>query len=271
MTDDAPSTTLVDVPQWPSTLPTISVSDIGNAYIGLDINNGMSPIYYYFDSRWPEDYSKWYYDVVITYDWEDATANSTGVDFAGVLIAGKTLSWEDFLGISASDVQKYGLPDTSAIDSQPPIYLNTEGTFNVDNTFTVNGNSLSLNSSVPKTPSGKVVADIYFSKRWSMFPDDAVKALYGGFPGAKFTPDSTFGFWTIPCDSKVSLSFSIDGKTYDVDPAALIAPNPWGDQCIGSIFTKGQAVAAVPEFDIIFGFQFGECRILTQSARCGRS
>ncbi|RPD82309.1 hypothetical protein L226DRAFT_564896 [Lentinus tigrinus ALCF2SS1-7] len=245
-----------DVPQWPSTLPTHGVGDVGNAYIGLDINNGMSPIYYYFDSRWPTDYSKWFYDVVITYDWEDATANTTDVDFAGVIVAGQTLSWEDFLGISSSDVQQYGLPDTKGIDSQPAIYLTNEGTFYIDNTFTVNGNSASFNSSVPKTQSGKVVADIYFSKRWSTFPDDIVKALYGGLSGAKYTPDSTFGFWTIPCDSKVSFSFSIDGKTYDVDPAALIAPNPWGDQCIGSIFTKGQAVAAVPEFDIIFGFQF---------------
>ncbi|KAI0720039.1 hypothetical protein C8T65DRAFT_706047 [Cerioporus squamosus] len=216
-----------DVPQWPSTLPTIGVSDIGNAYVGLDINNGMSPIYYYFDARWPEDYSKWYYDVVITYDWDDATANSTGVDFAGVVVAGQTLSWEDLLGISSSDVQKYGLPDTNGINSQPEIYLTTDGTFYLDNTFTVNNKSTSFTSTVPKTQSGKVVADIYFTKRWSMFPDDIV-----------------------------SFSFSIDGKTYDVDPAALIAPNPWGDQCIGSIFTKGQAVAAVPEFDIILGFQF---------------
>ncbi|RDX51129.1 hypothetical protein OH76DRAFT_353547 [Lentinus brumalis] len=245
-----------DVPQWPSTLPTIGQSDIGNAYIGLDINNGMSPIYYYFDARWPEDYSKWFYDVVIVYDWDDAKANSTSVDFAGVVVAGQTLSWEDVLGLSSSEVQQYGLPDISGIDSQPDIYLTADGTFYIDNTFTVNNQSTSFTSSVPKTQSGKVVADIYLTKRWSMFPDDIVKALYGGFPGAKFTPDSTFGFWTIPCDSQVSFSFSIDGKTYDVDPAALIAPNPWGDQCIGSIFTKGQAVAAVPEFDIIFGFQF---------------
>ncbi|TFK79250.1 hypothetical protein K466DRAFT_668172 [Polyporus arcularius HHB13444] len=249
-----------DVPQWPSTLPTIGQnvtvdrSYVGDAYIGLDINNGMSPIYYYFDSRWPEDYSKWFYDVVVAYDWNDAAANSTEFEAVGILLAGQTLIWEDFFYLSSSDVQY--LPDVSGIDSQPEIYLTTDGTFYLDNTFTVNNKSTSFTSSVPKTQSGQVVADIHLTKRWAMFPDDIVTALYGGLSGAQYTSDSTFGFWTVPCDSQVSFSFSIDGKTYDVDPAALVAPNPWDDQCIGSIFTKGQAVAAVPDFDIIFGFQF---------------
>ncbi len=67
---------------------TVDRSYVGDAYIGLDINNGMSPIYYYFDSRWPEDYSKWFYDVVVAYDWNDAAANSTEFEAVGILLAG---------------------------------------------------------------------------------------------------------------------------------------------------------------------------------------
>lgn len=248
----------VTVPEWPSSLPSTDVDGVGKAYIGLDVNNGMSPAYNYFDARWPEDYSKWFYDILISYDWNDS--NATEVDFAGVLIAGKTLNWTDFLDISESQASSYGLPSLDQIDNQSPVYLSDEGTISIDNTFTANGQQVSFTSQVFNATAGTLVADVYFSRRWSMFPDNVVQALYGNLSGATFVPESTFGFWQISCDSQVSFSFSINGTKYDVDADALIAPNPFGSGCIGSIFTKGQAVSAAPEFDVIFGFQFSKSR-----------
>ncbi len=231
---------------------------VGDAYIGLDINNGMSPIYYYFAARWPDDYTKWFYDVILTYDWTDAPSSSHSAEFAGVLTAGKTLSWESLFNINSTTVQSYGLPSLDGISSQPEIYLTDDGTFEVDNVFIVNGNKLAVNSSVPKTPKDKVILDIQYSRRHSQFPDSIVDALYSKAPGAKFTPDSTFGFWTVPCDTKVSFSFTIDNKEYKIDSDVLLAPSPSGKDCIGTIQTKGQAVSAVPEFDAILGFQASE-------------
>ncbi|KAI0756339.1 hypothetical protein C8Q80DRAFT_1128042 [Daedaleopsis nitida] len=241
------------VSQWPSTLPTSDVRGVSEGYLGLDINNGMSPIYSYFSKKWPSDYSKWYYDIIITYDWNEKASNS---EFAGLLLAGETLSWTNLFGIEQAVADKWGLPNVTAIDNQPPLYLTDDGAIIVDDTFTANGRDTKINSTVPKTQSGKAVVDIQLSSRWSMFPDEVVESLYEGMNDAKYVPQSAFGYWTIPCGARLTFSFKIDGKQYDADQDALIAPNPWGDGCIGTLFTKGQAVSAAPEYDITFGFQF---------------
>ena len=244
--------------EWPSNMPKMGVDGVGSAYMGIDINNPNSPVYSYWSYKWPKDYSKWYYDVMLTYDWMDA--KSTDIDFAGVIVIGKTVSWTDLLGISSGQADKYGLPHLDKISSQPYIWLRDDGTFYIDNCFWVNNKQTIWNSQVPKVPSGKVVTDIYFTDRWSVFPDEIVNAIYGWVPGAKYYGESAYGYWQIPCDAKLSFTYAIDGYKYELDGAALIAPNPWGDKCIGSVFTKGQAVSAVPKYDIIFGFQFREYR-----------
>ncbi|RDX54909.1 hypothetical protein OH76DRAFT_848874 [Lentinus brumalis] len=240
---------------WPSNMPKLGVSGVDTAYIGIDISKPSNPYYTYMSYKWPKDYSKWYYDMMISYDWMDVV-KSTDIDFAGVIVVGKTLSWTDLLDISSSQATQYGLPPLDGISNQPYIYLQDDGYFYLDNCFWVGGKQYTWNSEVPKTPSGKTVADIRITERWSIFPDEIVKAIYAGLQGAKYYPQSTYGYYQIPCDSKIEFEFAIDGHKYVLVEEALIAPNPWGDQCIGSIFTKGQAVAAVPEYDIYFGFQF---------------
>ena len=91
----------VKATEWPSTLSQAGVDGVGDAYIGLDINNGMSPIYSYFAAVSPKVYANWYYDIMLTYDWAD-TNTTTGADFAGVMTVGKNLDWSSFLGISAT-------------------------------------------------------------------------------------------------------------------------------------------------------------------------
>ena len=243
----------VHVTQWPSHLPRLSYNGIESAYWGIDINNPMSPVFTYFDARWPNDTSKWYYDMVIFYDWLN-TESKVGIDFAGIIIAGQTVDWTKVLDITQQQADSYGLPKVDGINSQKQIWLNDDGTFNLDSTVWLNGQQTVINSTVPKTPSSKYVGDIYTNTRWSTYPDEVVNGLYN-VSGAKYFPDSTFGYYQLPCDSKVTFEFSIDGNKYSVAEDALIAKNPWGDQCIGSIFTKGQAVAAAPEWDAKIGFQ----------------
>ena len=247
------STFQVHVTQWPGHLPRMSYNGIESAYWGIDVNNPMSPIFSYFDAKWPSDYSKWFYDIVIFYDWL-SDESKVGIDFAGIIVAGQTVDWTKVLDITQEQADSYGLPKLDGINSQKEIWLNADGTFYLDNTVVLNGQQTIINSTVPKTPSDKYVGDIYTDTRWSTYPDEVVNGLYN-ISGAKYFPDSTFGYYQIPCDSKVTFQFSINGTKYDVAQDALIAKNPWGDQCIGSIFTKGQAVAAVPEFDVKIGFQ----------------
>lgn len=225
-----------------------------DGYLGMDLYNPHSPMYSYMSYKWPSDYSKWYYDVLLTYDWKDA--KSTDIDFAGVIVVGSTISWTDLLGISSQDANSWGLPPLDKISSQPYIWLRDDGTFYVDNCFWVNGKQTNWNSQVYQAQSGKAVANVYWNERWSMFPDDVVKAMYGWMSGAKYYGESAYGYWQVPCDAKISFTFAIDGYKYVLTEEVLIAPNPWGDQCIGSVFTKGQAVSASPKYDIYFGFQY---------------
>ena len=236
--------------EWP--FPSSGAEGVSDAYLGIDINNGMSPIYYYFTSKYPENYSQWFYDILLTYDWKDSVNK---VDFAGIMTTGKTLNWQDLFPINRTEADLFGLPHLEDIAKQPELYLTEDGTFYIDNTFAVNDMFVSFQSQVPKTDQKKVVADIQYSRRYSMFPDVVVSALYGKVPGAKYTGESTFGYWTLPCETELKFAFHIDGKEYKIDTDTLLTPNPYGEQCIGTIMTKGQAVAAVPEFDIILGFQ----------------
>ena len=238
-------------------MPRVDYDGIKWAYMGIDMNDPINTMYSYMSAKWPQDYSKWYYDILSFYDWSSAYESSSPVDFAGVMVAGSALTWED-LGLPADYVSQYGLPDLMGINNQPYVWARPDGTFYIDHYFWINSKQVFVNSSVPKVDYNKVVVQIDISDRWSMFPDEVVNGLYGGVYGAKYVKQSTFGYYQIPCDTELSFSISIDGHKYAVFTESLVAKNPWGDQCIGSIFTKGEAVAAVPKFDIKFGFQFRE-------------
>ncbi|KAI0358646.1 hypothetical protein OH77DRAFT_1518638 [Trametes cingulata] len=243
--------------QWPSSWPSIGGSSgVGAARIGIDITDSKSVMNQYLAGKYSKDLDNWYYDLFVFYDWMNATSQSVEIDFAGIITTGSTLDWTSVFDISANQVSQYGLPDLSSIKDQAYLYLRNDGTFYVDNCFWVNGQQVTVSSQVPKTSSSSVVVDIWLTQRWSMFPDAVVKALYGGLPGAKYYAQSTYGYYQFSCDAKFTFWFTIGGVKYAVNQEALMAPNPWGDQCIGSIFTKGQAVSAVPQYDIIFGFQF---------------
>ena len=238
-------------------MPRVDYDNIKWGYMGINMNEPMNPMYSYLSAKWPNDYSKWYYDMLTFYDWSSAYESSAPIDFAGIMVAGKTLTWED-LGMPSDYVSQYGLPNLAGINNQPYVWARSDGTFYLDNCFWVGGKQYYANSSVPKIDSGKVVVEVDIANRWSMFPDEIVDWLYKGLNGAKYVKESTFGYYVIPCDSEVSFSIVIDDTKYAVFTESLVAKNPWGDQCIGSVFTKGEAVAAVPTYDITFGFQLRE-------------
>ncbi|KAI0759843.1 hypothetical protein BD413DRAFT_607417 [Trametes elegans] len=243
--------------EWPQSWHAVgSSAGIGSARIGIDVTNSKSVMNQYLAGKWSNILDNWYYDLFLFYDWDNATVGSAEIEFAGILTTGSTLDWTSVFDISASDASSYGLPDLNSIKDQPNIYVHSDGTFDIDASFSANGEQVTVSSQVPQTASGSVVVDIDLTKRWSKFPDDVVKGLYGSLPGAKYYPQSTYGYYQFSCDARVSFTFTIGGVKYAVNEDALVAPNPWGDQCIGSVFTKGQAVVAVPQWDAIFGFQF---------------
>ncbi|KAH9892708.1 hypothetical protein C8Q73DRAFT_699132 [Cubamyces lactineus] len=243
--------------QWPSSWPAIgSSAGVGAARIGIDITDSKSVMNQYIASKWSNILDNWYYDLFVFYDWMNATSQSVEIDFAGIITTGSTLDWTSVFDISASQVSQYGLPDLSSIKNQPYIYYRPDGTFYIDNCLWANGKQVTISSNVPKTSSDSVVVDISLTERFSLFPHDVVKAIYGSLSGNMYYAHSTYGYYQIPCNSQVSFWFTIDGVKYTVNQDALMAPNPWGDQCIGTIFSSGQSPSYSSQWDIVFGFQF---------------
>ncbi|CDO69157.1 hypothetical protein BN946_scf185042.g59 [Trametes cinnabarina] len=236
--------------RWPTQWPSIASSaGVGSARVGIDITNPHSVINKYLAKKWS---NKPYYDIFIFYDWMNSTAQQTEIDFAGIILFGSTFDWSTVLDISPSDVSRWGLPDMSAIDKQSYIYLRPDGTFYVDDCLWVNGMQYIEKSRVSGTSPGNLIFDINLAERWSYFPEDIVNALFGSVSGSRYYSQSNYGYYQIPCDTKISFSFTIGNVKYTVIEEALIAPNPWGDQCIGSIFAYGQSSS----WDISIGFQF---------------
>lgn len=209
----------------------------------------------YLAAKWSNILDNWYYDLLVFYDWQTVSSTTADLEFAGIITTGSTLDWTSVFDISASDATSYGLPDLSSIKDQPYIYLRNDGTFYVDNGFWANGKLYSYMSGVPQTPSSSVVVEVSLTQRFSTFPDSVVNGLYSGLSGAKYYGHSNYGYYQVPCDVDVEFYFTIGGTKYNVTQDALVAPNPWGDQCVGTLFTNGHGSVSTT-VDVVFGFQF---------------
>ncbi|KAI0645849.1 hypothetical protein C8Q79DRAFT_1010745 [Trametes meyenii] len=242
---------------WPSSWPSIgSSAGVGPARIGIDIMDSKSVINQYLAGKWSNILDNWYYDLFLFYDWMNATSKSVEIDFAGIITTGTTLDWTSVFDVSSSQISQYGLPDLGSIKNQPYVYLRNDGSFYADADFWANGQKVSVSSQVSGASQGSVVVDVSLRKRWSKFPDAVVKALYGSLSGAQYYGHSNYGYYQFSCDATFSFWFTIGGVKYEVTQEALMAPNPWGDQCIGTIFTRGSSPSSGPHYDIVFGFQF---------------
>ncbi|KAH9929586.1 uncharacterized protein BXZ73DRAFT_90427 [Epithele typhae] len=242
---------------WPDGLPAINYDTIKSAYLGVDMTQPMNPIYSYLATKWPQDYSKWYYDTLTFYDWTEASPSDSAVSLAGVMVPGETLSWES-LSVNSSIVTQYGLPDLNGINSEPYVYTRGDGTIYTDRYIYVSDQQYFTNTSVYQADSSKVVVAIDTSSRWSVMPSEWADAIYGSISGAKVVAGDSYHYYAIPCEAEIKLEISIDGAKYQVFSEVLVAKNPDGSgECMGSIVMPGGgAVDARPEYDVIFGFQF---------------
>lgn len=113
-----------------------------------------------------------------------------------------------------------------------------------------------MTSQVPSWSQGTIAGILDLTLRWSIMPTAIVEGLYGSLSGAKSYQYSNYKYWEIPCDSQLSaLILSIDGHNYYIDATALVVPNPWGEQCIGSLFSGGYSSGSSVAYDVVLGFQ----------------
>lgn len=224
--------------------------------MGWDITYSKSPIYQYLSATTQGNQDKWYYDLLQLWDWQANSTSTSAIEFEGIIVVSETLSW-DAIGISEADVAKYMLPPLSDINNMPAIPVRSDGRFSIDTTAWVGANAVTVKSQVPSWSAGSLAGAVDLTNRWSIMPASIADALYGSLSGAKSYQYSNYKYWQIPCDSKLSaLTISIGGQNYFVVASALVASNPWGDQCIGSLFSGGFSSSYTAAYDVVFGFQF---------------
>lgn len=78
------------------------------------------------------------------------------------------------------------------------------------------GNAITLDSIVPSAPNGQLVAVLDTGFTLTQVPRTVSDAIYGRVPGAVF--DTKNEFWTVPCDSLLSISFVFGGVQIPIHP-----------------------------------------------------
>jgi len=78
------------------------------------------------------------------------------------------------------------------------------------------GNTITLDSIVPSAPNGQLVAVLDTGYTLTQVPRHVSDDIYGRVPGAVF--DEKSQFWTVPCDSLISVSFKFGGVEIPVHP-----------------------------------------------------
>lgn len=67
---------------------------------------------------------------------------------------------------------------------------------------------------------------------------DVADAIYGRVPGAKFvTQESTPGYWRIPCDYELNVTFYFDNAKFPLHPLDLSMPESSDDtkNCMSTV------------------------------------
>jgi len=122
------------------------------------------------------------------------------------------------------------------------------------------GNSILVDSFVPSAPTNQLVAVIDSGYTLPQVPRTMSDAIYGRVPGAAY--DTTNGYWTVPCDSLVNLTFIFGGVEIFVHPLDVVMSEfnykdaNGNTQCVGSFQPITSAFSLLGEYDIILGMAF---------------
>ncbi|OBZ70907.1 hypothetical protein A0H81_09365 [Grifola frondosa] len=193
----------------------------------------------------PSDHQ--YYTILFSPD-----VNKTGTDgtFSGFFTIGELVDLSEIFNGASAD-----LPDLTLIKGQPELPLTATGQFSVD-AISINAQPFQLKSEIPQAPSGKPLAIVNTADPWIRASFEVVSAIYGNVSGATFVDQSTIGTFQVPCSTQVEVTVTLGGQDYVLDPSTLVRDNPFGDACAGVFATNGQAVSAIPAFDLSFGPHF---------------
>lgn len=122
------------------------------------------------------------------------------------------------------------------------------------------GNAIKSDSFVPSAPDDALVAVIDSGYTLPQVPRKMSDAIYGRVPGANY--DETQGYWTVPCDSLVNLTFVFGGVQIPIHPLDVVM-SEFGYKdatgktaCVGSFQPITSAFSLLGEYDIVLGMAF---------------
>jgi len=122
------------------------------------------------------------------------------------------------------------------------------------------GNAIKSDSFFPSAPNDALVAVIDSGYTLPQVPRKMSDAIYGRVPGANY--DETQGYWTVPCDSLVNLTFVFGGVQVPVHPLDVVM-SEFGYKdatgkaaCVGSFQPITSAFSLLGEYDIVLGMAF---------------
>ncbi|KIJ48045.1 hypothetical protein M422DRAFT_28544 [Sphaerobolus stellatus SS14] len=176
------------------------------------------------------------------------TGDGEGTDVQGEFSVGTVAS-----GLTQINSQPK-LPVISVPVAQQP---NQHWTSQVDGIIGPDGQKMNLVSEVAGTPNGSLVAVYDSGFTLPQVPATVSNAIYSGIPGANF--DQTQGFWTIPCEQEVNLTFIIGGQNFPIHPfdTGLVLSfqgDDGGNLCAGAFQPISTTTDA--SFDMIMGMAF---------------
>ncbi|KAI0270005.1 acid protease [Gloeopeniophorella convolvens] len=122
------------------------------------------------------------------------------------------------------------------------------------------GQSIDIESIVPHVSDGKLVAVFDTGFTLSQVPRKLSDAIYGRVQGANYSVED--GYWTLPCDQELNLTFKFGGQTYPVHPLDVSTSDlgytdaSGNTRCVGSFQPITTAFSLLGEYDIILGMSF---------------
>ncbi|KAH9946949.1 aspartic peptidase domain-containing protein [Amylocystis lapponica] len=148
--------------------------------------------------------------------------------FAGFLTISETVDLSGIFDIPQSALD--GLPDFSAVLAQPVVSLGSKNDFAVS-AIAVAGASVSLQS-------GPLSATVASAESYNLVPKYIADAIYGQVRGAWWSASDSVYY--LPCDAQISVSITIGGVPYTMDPADVVGYPASSGQCVG-LFKVGNS------------------------------
>ncbi|THH16671.1 hypothetical protein EW146_g4001 [Bondarzewia mesenterica] len=127
-------------------------------------------------------------------------------------------------------------------------------------TVSVNGTSMTLNSSMDGVPAGSAVAVLDTGATDAQIPASVANFIYSSIPDAFFA--DSLGLWITPCTATVDVRFTFEGQEVAIHPldlttAQAVTLNASADSVRTVCFGNYQPVSInIPGFDLLMGDSF---------------